>query len=453
MIYCPQCGNPNFDDANYCDTCGEPLINAEEYAKMRNAAEMQQLLEAQRQQREAAAYNKAYRKAQKEAKKAAKQQGGGAAGGAENGVPNAGHAAGASGVAGAAAAGAAAGAASVPGDFTIYKHGCLAQAWDDITESEGWAKRIITLGLINMVPILNFFVSGFAMKWARQLPLDKVDGMPTKVLQDGSFLQGFYAWVIGLIVGIVASVISGVLGFVPIIGVLVGVAVSLFLAMFQQLSIMRVAIAGNLAPGFDVAAIWKAICTNRFGKLFCATVLPGLIVGAAALFVCGSVLVVFGMNSLSSLIENIQYAQQMEQQIQQMNAMMQQNPMLGMFADPTLGMYSDPWANVAAQAMGLVPLFFILYLILMFLSALSIVLTMRATAHYITRYEHDWSLLVLSPARQQQAQAAQVAQQTQAAQQGAQAVQQSQASQPGTQPQAQSEEPTSPTNLTPPANS
>lgn len=406
MIYCPQCGNPNFDDANYCDTCGEPLINAEEYAKMRNAAEMQQLLEAQRQQREAAAYNKAYRKAQKEAKKAAKAQGGGAAGADANGVPNAGHGAG---VAGAAAAGAAAGAASVPGDFTIYKHGCLAQAWDDITESEGWAKRIITLGLINMVPILNFFVSGFAMKWARQLPLDKVDGMPTKVLQDGSFLQGFYAWLVGLIVGIVASVISGILGFVPIIGALIGVAASLFLAMFQQLSIMRVAIAGNLAPGFDVKAIWKAIWTNRFGKLFCATVLPGIIVGAAALFVCGSVLVVFGMNSLSSLIENIQYAQQMEQQIQQMNAMMQENPMLGMFADPMMGMYSDPWANVVSQAMGLVPLFFILYLILMFLSALSIVLTMRATAHYVTRYEHDWSLLVLAPARQQQVQVAQTA--------------------------------------------
>ena len=432
MIYCPQCGNPNFDDANYCDTCGEPLINADEYAKMRNAAEMQQLLEAQRQQREAAAYNKAYRKAQKEAKKAAKAQGGEAAGAAANNTPQGVHGAG---VAGAAAAGAAAGVASVPGDFTVYKHGCLAQAWDDITESEGWAKRILTLGIINMVPILNFFVSGFAMKWARQLPLDKVDGMPTKVLQDGSFLQGFYACLIYLIVGIVAAVVSGILGIIPWFGALLGIAVSLFLSMFSYLAVMRVSIAESLGPGFDVKAICKAIFTNRFGKLFCATVLPGIIVGAASAFICGSVLVVFGMNSIMSLVENIQYAQQMQLQIQEYNAMIEQNPMLGMFADPMLSMgaYSDPWPAVISQAMGLVPLFFILYLIAMFLSALSVVLSLRATAHYVTRYNHDWSTLVLAPA-QQQAQAAQrqgqAVQQAQPAQQQAQPVQQAQAAHP-----------------------
>lgn len=438
MIYCPQCGNPNFDDANYCDTCGEPLINADEYAKMRNAAEMEQLLEAQRQQREAAAYNKAYRKAQKEAKKAAKAQGGGAKAAAAdaNGVPNAGHG---SGVAGAAAAGAAAGVASVPGDFTVYKHGCLAQAWDDITESEGWAKRIITLGLINMVPILNFFVSGFAMKWARQLPLDKVDGMPTKVLQDGSFLQGFYAWLISLIVGVVAGVVTTILGVIPVLGALIGVAVSLFMNMFAQLAIMRVAIAGSLGPGFDVAAIWKAIWTNRFGKLFCATVLPGIIVGAASAFICGSVLVVFGMNSITLLFEYIQTAQQVELQMQEMNAMAQGNPFLGMYADSMMGMYGDPWANVIAQAMSLVPLFFVLYLIAMFLSALAVVLTMRATAHYVTRYEHEWSQLVLAPAR-----AAQAAQIVRSQAEDARPAQEIQSVKPTSEEQQPSDDPTPP---------
>ena len=213
MIYCPQCGNPNFDDANYCDTCGEPLISAEEYAKMRNAAEMRQLLEVQRQQQEAAAYNKAYRKAQKDAKKAVKAQQGaagqvsvGGADGCATGAPDAtgtvdgqaahaaasvatasgasasaadavgAAAAGAPGSAGVPGAGAAAagapGSAAEPVTFPVYKHGCLAQAWDDITESEGWAKRILLLGLVNLVPVLNFFVQGFAMQWARQLPID-----------------------------------------------------------------------------------------------------------------------------------------------------------------------------------------------------------------------------------------------------------------------------------------
>lgn len=396
MIYCPQCGNPNFDDANYCDTCGEPLISAEEYAKMRNAAEMQQLLEAQRQQREAAAYNKAYRKAQKDAKKAAKSQGaqgqGSAAG--PSGAHDAAAASAAQGVAGSAATAAANGSvAGAPGagvpasapaasdaDFTVYKHGCLAQAWDDITESEGWVKRILLLGLVNMVPILNFFVEGFAMQWARQLPLDKVEGMPTKIFRDGAFLQGFYAFVVALVVGIVSSVVAGVLGFVPVLGALAGLAVALLLSMFKTLSVMRIAISQNLSSGFDVKAIWKALFTNRFGKLFCATLLPGIIVGAASAFVCGSVLVVFGLNSITSLADSIQYAQQMEQ-------MAQMNPMMQMFG------YGNPWPSVVGQAMGLVPLFFVVYLIAMFLAALSTVLTLRATSHYVTRYQHDWSQL------------------------------------------------------------
>lgn len=394
MIYCPQCGNPNFDDANYCDTCGEPLISAEEYAKMRNAAEMQQLLEAQRQQREAAAYNKAYRKAQKDAKKAAKSQGaqgqGSAAG--PSGAHDAAAASTAQGVAGSAATAAANGSvAGAPGaaasasasaasdaDFTVYKHGCLAQAWDDITESEGWVKRILLLGLVNMVPILNFFVEGFAMQWARQLPLDKVEGMPTKIFRDGAFLQGFYAFVVALVVGIVSSVVAGVLGFVPVLGALAGLAGALLLSMFKTLSVMRIAISQNLSSGFDVKAIWKALFTNRFGKLFCATLLPGIIVGAASAFVCGSVLVVFGLNSITSLVDSIQYAQQMEQ-------MAQMNPMMQMFG------YGNPWPSVVGQAMGLVPLFFVIYLIAMFLAALSTVLTLRATSHYVTRYQHDWS--------------------------------------------------------------
>ncbi len=397
MIYCPQCGNPNFDDANYCDTCGEPLISAEEYAKMRNAAEMQQLLEAQRQQREAAAYNKAYRKAQKDAKKAAKSQGvqgqgSAASAGPANGQDAAAYAAqGAADVASAAASNGPVAGASAPGTsdaaasdagFTVYKHGCLAQAWDDITESEGWVKRMLLLGLVNMVPILNFFVEGFAMQWARQLPLDKVEGMPTKIFRDGAFLQGFYAFVIALVVGVVSGVVAGVLGFVPVLGALVGLAVALLLSMFKTLSVMRVAISQNLAPGFDVKAIWKAVFTNRFGKLFCATLLPGIIVGAASAFVCGSVLVVFGMNSIASLVDSIQYAQQMEQ-------MAQMNPMMQMFG------YGNPWPSVVSQAMGLVPLFFVVYLIAMFLAALSSVLTLRATSHYVTRYQHDWSQAVL----------------------------------------------------------
>lgn len=458
MIYCPQCGNPNFDDANFCDTCGEPLVNPEVYEQMRNQAEMAQYLEAQRQQKQMQAYNKAFRKAQKDAEKAAakkaaknaKASSGPASAGVDMGAAgdtngagmgaadvtgvgdgagtgsgvNAGAGMGAaSGFGGVDAAGAANAAAAgeipgvtnigdapfgvggstgstggtggvppagtvppagavpppgavppsgavppgveIPANFPVYKHGCVAQAWDDITESEGWGKRITLLGLVNVVPILNFFVTGYSMEWARQLEEDRVEPMPKKVFGDGFFLQGFYAFVIGLVISACTLAVDAVLGYIPFIGVLASVALAFFFAIFRGLSLVRVAIARELGPGFSVKEIWDGMFSNNFGKAFCATIVPGLIIGAAAVFICGSLMVIFAMSMVGSLINMASMAQ--------------------------VGFAS--WSIVFSMIMGLIPLLLICYMITMFLDALSTVLTLRATSHYVMRYCPSWITL------------------------------------------------------------
>lgn len=57
----------------------------------------------------------------------------------------------------------------------VYAKGCVGAAWSDITSSQGWFKKILLLGLIMCVPILNFYVIGYCMRWARQLVLGKIE--------------------------------------------------------------------------------------------------------------------------------------------------------------------------------------------------------------------------------------------------------------------------------------
>ena len=47
--------------------------------------------------------------------------------------------------------------------------GCVSAAWHDVKATQGWFGKLLLLGLINIVPILNFVVQGYALQWAREL--------------------------------------------------------------------------------------------------------------------------------------------------------------------------------------------------------------------------------------------------------------------------------------------
>ncbi len=427
MIYCPQCGSPNFDDANYCDHCGEPLIKEEDVRRKQAAAEAAYREEADRMRREHQAYQKAYRRAQKQAKRAAKTSGGAAGAGGSGGsgkkAQKAKRAGGVQGQAqgqgsqfaqaqgvgaqGAGAQGAAGSAQHTGGanepipavtydaDVAVYRHGCFAQAWDDVTESKGWGKKVALLGIINIVPILNFFVTGYAMKWGSQLPRDEVLPMPNKIVSEGVFKNGFFAFIISLIVGIVGGIIAGILNLIPVLGVILGIAVYLFLDLFKYLSIMRIAIWDNLGKGFDVKTIFRHIFTGNFGALFCATVLPGIIIWAAISFISLALVAIFALPTINELMTGIQYAQMGQSSLYGMGGLgsSMMDPFSMMFGfNPMMSMYSSMApAMIQGAIMALVPLMMFIYFITSFLQALTYLLTLRATGHYVARFCRDWT--------------------------------------------------------------
>lgn len=252
-----------------------------------------------------------------------------------------------------------------PGGETLYKKGCLAAAWDDITGSTGWFGRILLLGLVMCVPILNFFVMGYAMRWSRELFLGKVAPMPERIFGNRMFVNGFFAFVLQLVVSICVSICGFILELIPLVGAIASIALSLFVTIFVYVALMRVAIADRLGAGFDFSQIWRTSKRN-FGALCCATLVPSLIVGGIMVVIFLAVFLIMGLPAIGTIVEMA-------------------------YAAPSYH-YSDMYAlsMVMQMMVYMLPMMLVCYIIGCFLEAFLTVLVMRATGHYVARYAQDW---------------------------------------------------------------
>lgn len=59
-----------------------------------------------------------------------------------------------------------------------YTEGCISAALADIRGSKNWFGSALVLGLINCVPVLNFFSQGYLLNWSREVPFGGKTQMP-----------------------------------------------------------------------------------------------------------------------------------------------------------------------------------------------------------------------------------------------------------------------------------
>lgn len=242
-----------------------------------------------------------------------------------------------------------------------YQKGCLAAAWGDIMQTKGWFGKMLLLGLVGCVPILNFYVNGYAMRWSRELFLGKVAPMPERIFGNRMFVNGFFALVIGLLLSIVGGLCGALLGIIPIVGALCSIVIYLIICLFQYVALMRTAIADRLGAAFDISQIWHT-CWKNLGALCCATIVPNLIFSVVVFVVVFALFMILGLPMIGSIMEIGYYGPESPQAI---NAVFS---LLGM----------------------MVPFLIICYLIGSFLNVFLTMLTMRATGHYIARYAQEW---------------------------------------------------------------
>lgn len=242
-----------------------------------------------------------------------------------------------------------------------YTEGCISAALADIRGSKNWFGRALVLGLINCVPVLNFFSQGYLLNWSREVPFGGKTQMPKKYFSGKNFEIGFYFFLISLVFALVVGIASAVIGWIPLIGWFAALALSFGASMFVQACSMRMAMMQQLGDGFSIGKVWQMIKRNWTG-LFCAAVVPGIVAGLV-ISVIALIAMFLGLGAVVPV------------------AMM----------DP----YSYGSSAVAGMlgALGVVGVLamlaiMVLCLVVEFFASL---VTIRAVAHWVGRYAPEWA--------------------------------------------------------------
>ncbi len=165
----------------------------------------------------------------------------------------------------------------VPAPAPAYATSCLKAAWEDVKATPNYVSRLLVLGLIMCVPILNFVVAGYLLFWAREVPFGGRSLLPEKIVTGKNFEYGFYAFVLSLVVGLVGGIVGGIFGWIPFIGWVVSIAASLATYVAATVMQMRMIMGMSLGDGFNVKDIWEKGRRN-WGQLLAVTLIPMAIV-------------------------------------------------------------------------------------------------------------------------------------------------------------------------------
>lgn len=199
---------------------------------------------------------------------------------------------------------------------TSDKQTYAGRAWSEIRQSEGWIKKLLLVGLANIIPILNFAPTGYALNWGVEAAKGERNQLKTGIFEGDSFKYGFFeflTWLVfGIVFGVACSILSSILGHVLIIGAILWIAFivgEILYNAFTSLAAMRMAINGSMGGSFELKELWMSY-KKDFGKVVIAYFLPALFCNLIAFGFSAIVICVFAtgqIGSIFNLISNYQY--------------------------------------------------------------------------------------------------------------------------------------------------
>ena len=262
-------------------------------------------------------------------------------------------------------------AAPVPPATPAYAQSCLSAAWADIKATPNYVSRLIVLGLIMCVPVLNFVVAGYLLRWAREVPFGIRTPLPQKMVDGKNFEFGFYAFLIALIAGIAGSVASAIVGWIPLLGWLVSLAVLVVVMVVPYVMQMRMIMGLSIAEGFNLRDEWE-MGKRNWGQLLLVTIVPSLIVGAV-IVALSFVVIMFCM-------------------VLGLGASMPTMFALSGAADPS---FSQVMSLIGAVAIPMLLGTLVVYVLGSVMSVIAEALTIRGMGHWVARYAPEWTALDL----------------------------------------------------------
>lgn len=251
-----------------------------------------------------------------------------------------------------------------PAPQPAYAKGCLAAGWDDIKQTPGYVGKLVVLGLIMCVPVLNFVVMGYLLFWSREVPFGGRTPMPAPYVTGKNFEFGFYGFVITLVVGIATNVVGWIFGLIPLLGALVSLALMLAGVVAGYLMQMRMIMGQNLGDGFKVQDLWN-VAKRNWGQLLLVTLVPELI---AAVILSVLTMLVMSM-MLLVLLGTL-------------------TPMAVSAVSPT-----DILGIIALVGGPMILAILVLYVAGCIMMAFAQAVTVRAMGHWVARYAPEWTAL------------------------------------------------------------
>ncbi|WP_251159039.1 zinc-ribbon domain-containing protein [Caniella muris] len=170
---------------------------------------------------------------------------------------------------------------------TAAQRGILGQAWHDLTGSQGWFGRVVVLILMNLVPVLGWYVSGYMLQWGASAG-DGSEGLPRRSFSRSTVWLGFLYAVLGLI-GAVATASLFYVGAVPVLGPIFLFCWAVLVSVYTTVAGVRMAARGSFGAAFDLSDILEAFKRDPWGAIV-AVFVPGLAAGAVIVVVAMLVL-------------------------------------------------------------------------------------------------------------------------------------------------------------------
>ncbi|MEY8437240.1 zinc-ribbon domain-containing protein [Atopobiaceae bacterium 24-176] len=166
------------------------------------------------------------------------------------------------------------------------QRGVLGQAWHDLTGSQGWFGRVFVLILMNLVPVLGWYVSGYMLQWGACAG-DGTEGLPRRSFTRSTLWLGFLYAIVGILGALAAASLFYVTA-VPVLGVIFLFCWTVVVSVYTTLAGVRMAIKGNFGAAFDLSDILEAFKRDPWGAIV-AVFVPGLL---CAVIVCVVVMIV-----------------------------------------------------------------------------------------------------------------------------------------------------------------
>lgn len=257
-----------------------------------------------------------------------------------------------------------------------YPTSCLSAAWADIKATPNYVSRLIVLGLIMCVPILNFVVAGYFLLWAREVPFGGRTPLPAQMVTGKTFEFGFYAFVLTLVVGMAGGIASSIVGWVPLLGWIASILIMLLVAVAGSVMQMRMIMGLSLGEGFNVMDIWEKGKRN-WSQLLLAVLVPQLVVGViitALTFVVMMLGMVLGLGGAVPSIMALSNA-----------------------ADPS---FAQTMSLIGAIAVPMLICGLIVYVAVCIAEVVAEALVIRGLGHWVARYAPEWTTLAVPQAPQ-----------------------------------------------------